>query len=188
MQLKDLETIEARIAKMAKAIKVSGDKYAKERIDLAERIRATLLQGKSARTVEMTPVEKELAKDFFLLTSKPVVYVCNVDEASAKNGNKFTEAVKEAVKDEKAEVLIVAAATEADIADLESFEEKQMFLEELGLDEPGVNKLIHAAYRLLNLCTYFTVGVQEVRAWTFENGMKAPQTAGIIHSDFERGS
>lgn len=115
------------------------------------------------------------------------MYVCNVDEASAKTGNKFVEAVKESIKDENAELLVIAAATEADIAELETYEEKQMFLDELGLDEPGVNKLIHHAYHLLNLKTYFTTGPDESRAWTFTQGTKAPQAAGIIHSDFERG-
>ena len=131
--------------------------------------------------------EAKIAKDFYLLTNKPVLYVCNVDEASAKSGNKFVEQIREAVKDEEAELLVIAAATEADIAELETYEEKQMFLEELGLTEPGVNKLIHAAYQLLNLKTYFTTGPDESRAWTFKQGTKAPQAAGIIHTDFERG-
>jgi ribosome-binding ATPase YchF (GTP1/OBG family) len=122
-----------------------------------------------------------------LLTDKPVLYVCNVDEASAVTGNAHTEAVKAAIADEKAEMLIVAAATEADIAELETYEERQMFLEDMGLEESGVNRLIKAAYRLLELETFFTTGADESRAWTFVKGMKAPQTAGIIHTDFERG-
>jgi hypothetical protein len=116
-----------------------------------------------------------------------VLYVCNVDESSASKGNKFTQQLQEAIADEKAEILIIAAATEADIAGLETYEEKQMFLEDLGLDEPGVNKLIHSAYKLLNLQTYFTTGADESRAWTFVKGIKAPKAAGIIHSDFEKG-
>ena len=128
-----------------------------------------------------------MARDLLLLTTKPVIYVCNVDEASVVNGNKYSQAVVEAVKDEHAEVLLIGAGIEADIAELESYEEKQMFLEDIGLKESGVNRLIKAAYRLLGLQTFLTAGPKECRAWTFKKGMKAPQTAGIIHSDFERG-
>ena len=131
--------------------------------------------------------EKPFVKDLHLLTDKPILYVCNVDEASAKDGNRYVEAVREAVKDEEAEILVVAAAIESDIAELETYEERQLFLEEIGLSESGVTRLIKAAYRLLNLETYFTAGVQEVRAWTYERGWKAPQCAGVIHSDFEKG-
>ena len=131
--------------------------------------------------------KQEAAKDLQLLTNKPVLYVCNVDEASVVKGNKYVDAVREAVKNEKAEVLIIGAGIEADIAELETYEEKQLFLEDLGLKEAGVNKLIRTAYHLLNLQTYFTAGPKEVRAWTFRKGMKAPQTAGIIHTDFEKG-
>jgi GTP-binding protein YchF len=187
LQLKDLETIEARIAKWEKVAKVGNDKNAKKIVEVSQRYRDALIQGKSARTVELTADEKKLTHDFFLLTNKPVLYACNVDEGSAKDGNRYVEMVKEAVKDENAEILIIAAATESDIAELESYEEKQLFLEELGLTEPGVNKLIHAAYRLLNLETYFTTGADESRAWTYVRGIKAPQAAGIIHSDFEKG-
>ncbi|MDP4206606.1 MAG: redox-regulated ATPase YchF [Bacteroidota bacterium] len=187
LQLKDLETIESRISKFQKQAQHGTDKSAKKIVEIATRYRDALLQGKSARVVELTDEEAQLTKDFFLLTNKPVVYVCNVDEASAKEGNQYTEALREAVKDENAEVLVIAAATEADIAELETYEEKQLFLSDLGLDEPGVNKLIHAAYRLLNLQTYFTTGADETRAWTFHKGIKAPQAAGIIHTDFERG-
>jgi hypothetical protein len=137
--------------------------------------------------VELTETEREISDSFFLLTDKPVMYVCNVDEASAKSGNAYVEAVREAVKNENAEILVIAASTEADIAELETYEEKQMFLEDIGLEEPGVNKLIHSAYKLLNLETYFTTGPDESRAWTFPKGIKAPQAAGIIHSDFEKG-
>jgi ribosome-binding ATPase YchF (GTP1/OBG family) len=128
-----------------------------------------------------------LVNDLFLLTDKPVLYVCNVDDASVINGNKYVDMVRPIIEEENAGILLISAATEADIADLESYEEKQMFLEDLGLDEPGVNKLIHAAYKILNLQTYFTTGADESRAWTFRKGIKAPQAAGIIHTDFERG-
>ncbi|MDP2887875.1 MAG: redox-regulated ATPase YchF [Bacteroidota bacterium] len=187
LQLKDLETVEARIAKWEKVAKHGLDKNAKKIVEISQRYRDALLQGKSARTVELSAEDIKLTFDFYLLTNKPVLYVCNVDEASAKEGNRYVEMVREAVKDEKAEILVIAAATESDIAELESYEEKQMFLEELGLTEPGVNKLIHAAYRLLNLETYFTTGADESRAWTYVRGIKAPQAAGIIHSDFEKG-
>ena len=187
LQLKDLETVEARIAKWEKIAKHGQDKNAKKIVEISERYREALMQGKSARTVELNAEDKKLTNDFFLLTNKPVLYVCNVDEGSAKEGNHYVEMLREAVKDEKAELLVIAAATESDIAELESYEEKQMFLEELGLAEPGVNKLIHAAYRLLNLETYFTTGADESRAWTYVRGIKAPQAAGIIHTDFEKG-
>lgn len=187
LQLKDLETVEARIAKWEKIAKHGQDKSAKKIVEISERYRDALVQGKSARTVELSAEDKKLTNDFFLLTNKPVLYVCNVDEGSAKEGNHYVEMLREAVKDEKAEILVIAAATESDIAELETYEEKQMFLEELGLTEPGVNKLIHAAYRLLNLETYFTTGADESRAWTYVRGIKAPQAAGIIHSDFEKG-
>ncbi len=187
LQLKDLETVESRIAKLQKQAKVGNDKIAQKTVSIAERIKAVLLTGKSARTVELSEDEEALIHDFFLLTRKPVLYVCNVDEASAAKGNKYTQQLALATKDENAEILVIAAATEADIAGLESYEEKQLFLEDLGLDEPGVNKLIHSAYKLLNLQTYFTTGADESRAWTFVKGIKAPKAAGIIHSDFEKG-
>jgi len=187
LQLKDLETVESRISKLQKQAKVGNDKVAQRTVAIAERLKAVLLTGKSARTLELHEDEEALIHDFFLLTKKPVLYVCNVDEASAAKGNKFTQQLKDAIANEKAEILIIAAATEADIAGLETYEEKQMFLEDLGLDEPGVNKLIHSAYRLLNLQTYFTTGADESRAWTFVKGIKAPKAAGIIHSDFEKG-
>jgi GTP-binding protein YchF len=187
LQLKDLETVESRIAKLQKQAKVGNDKVAQKTVAIAERLKSVLLTGKSARTLELTEEEEMLIHDFFLLTKKPVLYVCNVEEASAAKGNHFTQQLKEAIADENAEILIIAAATEADIAGLETYEEKQLFLEDLGLDEPGVNKLIHSAYRLLNLQTYFTTGADESRAWTFVKGIKAPKAAGIIHSDFEKG-
>ena len=187
LQLKDLETVESRINKVQKQAQTGGDKTAKIVYDILLKYREALLQGKSARTVILDKAEKPYVKDLFLLTDKPVMYICNVDEASAVNGNAYVDAVREAVKDENAEILIVAAATEADIGELETYEESQMFLEEVGLTESGVARLIKSAYKLLNLQTYFTAGVQEVRAWTFHEGWKAPQCAGVIHSDFEKG-
>ncbi|MPM45209.1 Ribosome-binding ATPase YchF [bioreactor metagenome] len=145
-------------------------------------------QGKSARSVQFeTKDEQKIAKELFLLTSKPVLYVCNVDEKSAVKGNKYVEMVREAVKDENADILIVAAKIESEIAEFETYEERQMFLNEIGLTESGVARLIKSAYQLLNLETYFTAGVQEVRAWTYLKGSKAPQCAGVIHTDFEKG-
>ncbi|MDR1680112.1 MAG: redox-regulated ATPase YchF [Prevotellaceae bacterium] len=187
LQLKDLETVESRICRVQKQAQTGGDKAAKAVYDILVQYRDVLLQGKSARTVQLDKEQAKLVKDLCLLTDKPVLYVCNVDEASAVTGNNYVDAVREAIKDEHAELLIVAAATEADIAELETYEERQMFLEEVGLQESGVARLIKAAYHLLRLQTYFTAGVQEVRAWTFEKGWKAPQCAGVIHTDFEKG-
>lgn len=187
LQLKDLETVESRINKVQKQAQTGGDKQAKIVYDILVRYRDALLQGKSARTVILDKAEQPYVKDLFLLTDKPVMYICNVDEASAAGGNAYVDAVRVAVKDENAEILVVAAATEADIAELETYEERQEFLEAAGLAESGVARLIRSAYKLLNLQTYFTAGVQEVRAWTFHQGWKAPQCAGVIHTDFEKG-
>ena len=188
LQLKDLETVESRIQKVQKQAQTGGDKQAKLTYDVLVKFREALLQGKSARTVEFdSKDELAAANELFLLTSKPVLYVCNVDEGSAVNGNKYVEQVREAVKEENAQLLVVAARTEADIAELDTYEDRQMFLQEVGLEESGVNRLIKAAYKLLNLETYITVGVIEVRAWTFLKGWKAPQCAGVIHTDFEKG-
>lgn len=188
LQLKDLETVDSRIQKVQKQAQTGGDKVAKLMYDVLVKYKAALEEGKSARTVSFdTKDEQKAAKELFLLTSKPVMYVCNVDEKSAVTGNKYVDMVREAVKDENAEILVVAARTEADIAELETYEDRQMFLEEVGLKESGVARLIRSAYSLLNLQTYFTAGVQEVRAWTFEKGWKAPQCAGVIHTDFEKG-
>jgi GTP-binding protein YchF len=187
LQLKDLETVESRITKVQKQAQTGGDKQAKALYDIYVQYREALLQGKSARTVTLDPLDKKLVKDLYLLTDKPVMYICNVDEASAVSGNAYVDAVRESVKEEDAEILIVAAATEADIAELDTYEERQLFLEEAGLTESGVTRLIRAAYHLLDLQTYFTAGVQEVRAWTFHRGWKAPQCAGVIHTDFEKG-
>ncbi|HDR52765.1 MAG TPA: redox-regulated ATPase YchF [Mariniphaga anaerophila] len=187
LQLKDLETIEGRIEKLEKQAMHGTDPKTKKMYELALRYKEVLEKGQSARTLKLYEEEARLAKDFYLLTNKPVLYACNVDEGSAKAGNQYVDAVREAIKDEKAELLVIAAATEADIAELEEYEEKQLFLEELGLEEPGVNKLIHSAYQLLNLQTFFTTGPDETRAWTFVKGTKAPRAAGNIHSDFEKG-
>lgn len=188
LQLKDLETVENRIQKVEKQAKTGGDKEAKIAFEVYSRIREALLRGESARTVTFdVKDENKIARELFLLTSKPVLYVCNVDEASAVKGNRYVEAVRQAVKNENAEILIVAAKIESEIAELDVYEEREMFLKEIGLEESGVSRLIRSAYRLLNLQTYFTAGVQEVRAWTFERGWKAPQCAGIIHTDFEKG-
>ena len=187
LQLKDLETIENRFAKEEKKAKTGGDAKSKKFVEVMTLYRDALLQGRSARTVELDESQTEAAKDLMLLTAKPILYVCNVDEKSVVNGNAYVDAVREAVKSENAEVLVIGAGIEADIAELDSYEEKQMFLEDLGLKESGVNRLIKAAYKLLNLQTFLTAGPKEVRAWTFRKGMKAPQTAGIIHSDFEKG-
>ena len=188
LQLKDLETVENRIAKVQKQAQTGGDKNAKKLFDLLCRYRDALQQGKSCRTVVPENAEEEqMAKELFLLTNKPVMYVCNVDETSAKTGNQYVEQVREAVKDENAEILVIAAKIESDIAELESYEERQMFLEEMGLEESGVVRLIQSAYSLLNLRTYFTAGADECRAWTINKGDKAPKAAGVIHTDFEKG-
>lgn len=187
LQMKDLETVENRLSREEKKAACGGDAMAKRMVEVLKMYREALLRGESARTVELDELQQESVKDVHLLTTKPVLYVCNVDEASVVNGNKYVDAVREAVKNEKAEVLVIGAAIEADISELETYEEKQMFLEDLGLTEPGVSKLIRAAYHLLDLQTYFTAGPKEVRAWTFKRGMKAPQCAGVIHTDFEKG-
>ena len=186
LQLKDLETVESRIGKVQKQA-TAGDKNAKRAFEILSRYKEVLEQGRSARTVELDQDDRKVIPDLNLLTDKPVLYVCNVDERSAATGNAHVEAVRAAIAEENAELLIVAAATEADIAELEDYDERQMFLEEVGLTESGVSRLIKSAYKLLDLQTYFTTGADESRAWTFTRGMKAPQAAGIIHSDFERG-
>lgn len=188
LQLKDLETVESRIAKTEKQAKAGGDKQAKIALEVLKKYQAVLAQGHNAREVELLNKEEEdAAKEMYLLTNKPVMYVCNVDDASVVSGNKYVDAVRQAVAEEKAQVLVLAAKTESEIAELETYEERQMFLEEMGLKESGVNRLIKAAYALLDLKTFLTAGSDEVRAWTFRNGWKAPQCAGVIHSDFEKG-
>ena len=187
LQLRDLETIESRITRIQKMAN-AGDRDAKLQFEVMNRYREVLSQGKNARMVELESKEEEkVAHDLFLLTNKPVLYVCNVDDTAAADGNAYVEAVREAVKDENAQILVIAAQTESEIAELETYEERQMFLQEIGLEESGVNRLIKSAYALLNLETFLTAGPKEVRAWTFHKGSKAPQCAGVIHSDFERG-
>ena len=186
LQLKDLESIEKKIQSLVRNLK-SGDKEVLKENELSTRIKEHLEKGLSVRSLEMDDNEKEMVKRFHLITSKPVMYLCNVDEASVKTGNKYVDKVREHVKAENAEVLVIGAKIEADITELETYEERQMFLEELGLEEPGVNRLIRSAYALLDLYTYFTAGVKEVRAWTITKGMTAPQAAGVIHTDFEKG-
>ena len=186
--MKDLETVETRIPKVEKLAKVGGDKEAKALYNVLLKYKEVLSQGKSARTVQLEDKDEQAAaRNLFLLTAKPVLYVCNVDEASVLNGNQYVEQVREAVKDEDAEILVIAARTEADIAELETYEDKMMFLEELGLKESGVNRLIKSAFKLLNLETFITAGEMEVKAWTYHKGWKAPQCAGVIHTDFEKG-
>ncbi len=186
LQLKDLDTVEKRITAISRNIK-SGDKDVLKENDIAQRIKTHLEEGKSVRSMDLDEKECEIANKFQLITSKPVLYICNVDESSVKNGNAYVDQLRENVKDEGAEVLVIGAKIESDITELETYEERQMFLEELGLEEPGVNRLIRSAYSLLKLDTYFTAGVKEVRAWTITKGMTAPQAAGVIHSDFEKG-
>ncbi|MBQ5985562.1 MAG: redox-regulated ATPase YchF [Bacteroidales bacterium] len=188
LQIKDLETVENRIKKVEKQATTGGDKEAKKLLVLLQKYREVLLQGKSCRTVVPENAEEaQMARELFLLTNKPVMYVCNVDEASAAKGNAYVDAVREAVRDEDAEILVISAKTEAEIAEIEEYEDRQMFLEEMGLEESGVVRLIQGAYHLLNLQTFFTAGADECRAWTISRGDKAPKAAGVIHTDFERG-
>ena len=188
LQLKDLETVESRIAKTQKQAQTGGDKVAKMQYGVLCRIKEALDKGLPARSVTFDTVDEDkFARELFLLTSKPVLYVCNVDDEAAANGNAYVDAVREAIKDEGAELLVLAARTESDIAELDTWEERQEFLAEIGLTESGVSRLIRAAYALLDLQTYFTAGPDEVRAWTFRRGSKAPKCAGIIHTDFEKG-
>ncbi|PYF69412.1 hypothetical protein B0O44_11050 [Pedobacter nutrimenti] len=185
LQLKDLDTVTKRIQKVEKMAKT--DKDAKRTFDVLSIIKTHLESGKSVRSAAVEADDFDFIQDLGLLTQKPVMYVCNVDENSVINGNAYVDRVKEAVKDENAEVLVISAKIESEIAELDSYEERQEFLADLGLTESGVNKLIRAAYRLLDLYTYFTAGVQEVRAWTITKGFTAPQAAGVIHTDFEKG-
>lgn len=188
LQIKDLETIDSRLAKTLKQAQTGGDKTAKMQAGVLQKYKEALNAGKPARSVEFDTVdEQRFARDLFLLTNKPVLYVCNVDESSAVTGNAYVERVRQAVKEENADLLIVAAQTESEIAELDTWEEKQEFLNEMGLEESGVSRLIRAAYALLDLQTFFTAGADECRAWTFRRGSKAPQCAGVIHTDFEKG-
>lgn len=184
--LKDIDTVEKRIEKFKKQAK-SGNKDDLAKLQFSEQVLKHLEAEKPARSFEVEDSMKEIFKDLYLLTAKPVMYVCNVDESSVLTGNDHTKRFEESVKDENAEVILICAGIEAEIAELESREDRLEFIHSLGLDEPGVNKIIKSAYRLLNLQTYFTVGEKEVRAWTIKKGFKAPQAAGVIHSDFEKG-
>ena len=187
LQLKDLETIDSKLPKEQKAA-AAGNKESKLLVGVLEAYKAALDKGLNARTVQFdTKDEQRAARDLFLLTTKPVLYVCNVDEASAKGGNEYSRRVEEIASAEGAEVMTIAAKTEEDIASLESYEDKRLFLDELGLEESGVNRLIKKAYSLLNLETFITAGEMEVKAWTYHKGWKAPQCAGVIHTDFEKG-
>jgi len=187
LQLKDLETVEKKLDKVKRAAK-TGNKEAQKEQDTLLKLKKGLEEGISVRAIE---IEEELRRDFVkplqFITDKPVMYVCNVDEGAAVTGNAYVEKVKEAVKNENAEVIVLAVGTEADIAELEDYEERKMFLEDVGLEEAGAAKLIRSAYKLLNQQTYFTAGVKEVRAWTVNIGATAPQAAGVIHTDFEKG-
>ncbi|WP_430927655.1 redox-regulated ATPase YchF [Polaribacter marinivivus] len=186
LQLKDLETVQKRLERVKRTAK-TGQKEAQVELDILLKVEATLLEGKSVRGIEFSEKDLEFVKPLQFITAKPVLYVCNVDENSAVSGNDYVEKVKEAVAHENAEVIVLAVGTEADITELEDYEERQMFLEDIGLEEAGVSRLIRSAYNLLNLQTYFTAGVKEVRAWTIPVGSTAPQAAGVIHTDFEKG-
>jgi GTP-binding protein YchF len=188
LQLKDLDSVEKKLSKTEKNARVGSDKEAQHLFELLSKLKAHLEQGKNARAFVIDEEEKQKHfGDLFLLTIKPVIYVCNVDEKSVVSGNAHTKALEAAVAAEKAEILYVSAEIESEIAVMENFDDRQLFLEDMGLKESGVARLIKSTYRLLNLITYFTAGVQEVRAWTITKGMLAPQAAGVIHTDFEKG-
>jgi GTP-binding protein YchF len=186
LQFKDLDSIEKKYARVEKAARV-GDAKAKVELEILNRVKTALLHGKSVRAVGLTDEEKEVISDLQLLTVKPVIYVANVDENAILTGNEYVDQLKAAVADENAEVIVLCAAIESQIAEMDDVEERALFLGEYGLTESGLNKLIRASYSILNLITYFTAGVKEVRAWTIQRGWKAPQAAGVIHTDFERG-
>ncbi|MCF8379345.1 MAG: redox-regulated ATPase YchF [Bacteroidales bacterium] len=186
LQVKDLESVEKKIIRLEKLAK-TGDKDARHGVEVLKLYKDHFESFQSARSINISESDKKYIDDLALLTNKPVLYVCNVDEASAVSGNKYTERVKEALKDSGAEILIIAAGLESDIAELEDPEDQKAFLADVGLTEPGVNRLVRSAYSMLNLQSFFTVGPKEVRAWTIKKGMTAPQAAGVIHSDLERG-
>jgi len=186
LQIKDLEAVDKKIDTTKKRSR-TGDKDAAKALVLLEKYKVHLEAGQSARSIDLTDKEKEVVADLMLLTEKPILYICNVNEDDAVGGNDYVKAVQEAIKDEDAEMLVIAAGMEADIMELETFEERQEFLQDMGLTEPGVKKVIRTAYTLLKLQTYFTAGVKEVRAWTIKEGFTAPQAAGVIHTDFEKG-
>ena len=186
LQIKDMESVEKKMEKLKKQAK-TGDKEAKAGLQVLEKIKAHLEDFKPVRSLALAEEEEKVIHDLFLLSSKPVLYVCNVDEDSALTGNAYVEKVREAIREEDSELIIIAGAMEAEIAELEDPEDRKAFLEDLGLREPGVDKLIRAAYNLLDLQTFFTVGPKEIKAWTIRKGMTAPEAAGVIHSDLERG-
>jgi GTP-binding protein YchF len=186
LQLKDLDSLEKRLDRYERKAK-AGEKEAVRQVEFIRGMKAHVEKGLSARSYPTPDEFVGLSKELQLLTTKPVIYVCNVEETAVLTGNAHTERLKAAVADENAEVVLISAAIEADIAELPTYDERMEFIRDMGLDEPGVNKVIRASYRLLNLITYFTAGVQEVRAWTIHKGMLAPQAAGVIHTDFERG-
>ena len=186
LQLKDLETVEKRLERVKRTAK-TGNKEAQAELVVLLKIQETLLKGLSVRTINFSEKEVEFVQVLQFITAKPVLYVCNVDENSAVTGNEYVEKIRAAVKDENAEVIVLAVGTEADITELDDYEERQLFLADIGLEEAGVARLVRSAYKLLNLQTYFTAGVKEVRAWTIPIGSTAPQAAGVIHTDFEKG-
>jgi len=187
LQVRDLDLVERKMQRYEKMMKV-GDKDAKTAVDFLSRLKAWLENFSNARDMEMTEKEEEMyVRDMFLLTMKPVIYVCNVDDASATKGNAYSERLRETVKNEQTEVIVIAGRLESEIAELDNEEDRNLFLLDAGLEEPGVNRLIRSAYKLLNLQSFFTAGPKEVRAWTIKQGMTAPQAAGVIHSDLERG-
>jgi len=186
LQLKDLETVEKRLERVKRTAK-TGNKEAQAELVVLLKIQETLLKGLSVRTINFSEKEVEFVQVLQFITAKPVLYVCNVDENSAVTGNEYVEKIRAAVKDENAEVIVLAVGTEADITELDDYEERQLFLADIGLEEAGVARLVRSAYKLLNLQTYFTAGVKEVRAWTIPIGSTTPQAAGVIHTDFEKG-
>ena len=186
LQLKDLDSVERKLSRVEKMIK-TGDAKVKQEYDILVKCKGHLEQGKSILSLDLSKEDKAVIADSFLLTDKPVLYVANVDEASMHTGNKYSDELVKAAKAEGAQVIVMTNAIEAQIAEFENPEDKQMFMDEYKMEEPALDRLIHSAYRLLNLSTYFTAGVQEVRAWTIHHGWKAPQAAAVIHTDFEKG-
>ncbi len=186
LQVKDLESVEKKIERLSRAAK-TGDKDAKRGVEVLDLYRNHLENFNNARTLEVKEDDRKFVDDLFLLTMKPVIFVCNVDEKSAVTGNNYVERIREFLKDKNAGIIVIAGAIEAEIADLDNAEDRIAFLKDAGLNEPGVDKLVRAAYKMLNLQTFFTVGPMEIRAWTIKKGMTAPKAAGVIHSDLERG-
>lgn len=187
LQLKDLESIEKKMQRIEKQARIGNDAKAKAEFEVLTRCKEWILQGKNVRDLGLTKEELPAIADLFLLTIKPVLYVANVDEGSMLTGNKYSEMLQKVADEEKAQMIVLNNSIEAQITEMEDPDDKAMFLDEYGLTEPGLNRLIRSAYKLLTLRTYFTAGVQEVRAWTIENGWKAPQAASVIHTDFEKG-